>query len=348
MTDDNSNSEIVDIPEDFPSFREAFLNPDKAPEAEAAEEDTEDDALATDDDTDAPDGDEDLDADEAEDDGDDEGDDESESDDEDQEDPEEKPEPKKGKGKKSAQQRINEITRRARESERREAALIQRLEALEARERTVSKEEPLAEKLPQGAPDPDAEDANGVRKYPLGELDPQYMIDITKFTVEQEFKTRMEQSTREAEAKRIAEEQAALSQQWSEKVAKAEEEIPELREHIEDLVDAFSNLEPAYGEYLATTIMTSENGPSIMEYLSQNIGEAQQIVRSGPAAATLAIGRLDARLSKPVTTRPNEVEKRKKITSASEPPKVNKGRKGQSTVREDTTDLAAFKRDFGF
>ena len=95
------------------------------------------------------------------------------------------------------------------------------------------------------------------------------------------------------------------------------------------------------------TIMQSENGPRIMEYLSQNIGEARNIVASGPAAATLAIGRLDARLAR---ARPNEEEKRnetqKTVSRAPNPPEqVNKGRKGQTVVRPDTDDLDAFERE---
>jgi hypothetical protein len=50
------------------------------------------------------------------------------------------------------------------------------------------------------------------------------------------------------------------------------------------------------------------NGPEVMRYLSQNIGEAQKIVASGPAAATIAIGRLDARLDR--TTREEKRNKR--------------------------------------
>jgi hypothetical protein len=86
-----------------------------------------------------------------------------------------------------------------------------------------------------------------------------------------------------------------------------------------------------------------------MEYLSQNIGEAQKIVASGPAAATLAIGRLEAKLQSPLV-RANEEEKRNKKISGSAPPPPQ-GRcavvlKEEQAVRPDTTDLAAFKREF--
>jgi hypothetical protein len=55
-------------------------------------------------------------------------------------------------------------------------------------------------------------------------------------------------------------------------------------------------------------MMGLDNGPDVMHYLSQNIGEAQKIVASGPAAATIAIGRLDARLSVPPQRREAQQE----------------------------------------
>lgn len=348
MTDDNSNSEIVDIDDNsLASFEKDFLEteqvPEKPDETEVNEvEDTEEDALATEEDTDASD-EEDESSDEPSEETDEE---EDESDEE-----EDEPEPKqksKGKNKKSYQQRINELTRERREAERMNAELLRRLEALETREREVSKQEPIKqEQLPQGAPKPDATNEKGEPLYPLGEFDPAFIRDYTKFTIAEETKAIEDKRATEAAQAKVAQEKEAIKSQWIEKVGKAEEEIPELREHIADLVDEFQGLEPAYGEYIATTIMLSENGPAIMEYLSQNIGEAQKIVASGAHAATIAIGRLDALLSKK-DVRSNDNDKRnKKVSTAKEPPEqVTRGRKGQSVVRADTNDLAAFEREF--
>ena len=347
MTDDNSN--LVDIPEDLSAFKAVFEGKAEAPEVDG--EDTEVDALATDEDEDASAETED----EAEDQEDVEGEDTEDSDaadgqeDEDEEEPE--PEDKGKKRKSDYQSRINELTRARREAERREAALLARLEALEgvARKDNSTPQESIKDHLPQGAPTPDALDEKGEPKYPLGEFDPQFIVDLTSYSIESKTREIEARKAQEAEAVQLAAAQAALRNQWADKLEAYEEEVPEVREHIEDLVDTFQNVDPAYGEYLAMTIMQCENGPAIMEYLSQNIGEAQNIVASGPAAATRAIGRLEARLSKPA--RPAEEKRNKKRISESAPPPsktVRGSSRGQVNVRPDTTDLAAFKRDFGF
>jgi hypothetical protein len=81
-----------------------------------------------------------------------------------------------------------------------------------------------------------------------------------------------------------------------------------------------------------------------MYYLSQNIGEAQKIVASGPAAATLEIGRLEAQLTKP---KQEERESNKRVSKTPPPPEVRtRGSGGRFSVRPDTRDLAAFKREF--
>lgn len=346
MTDDNSNTEIVDIADDLDTFEKDFFqtesSEEEAPAEEEEVEDTGDDAPATDEDTDASEEDEDSAPDEEDED---EGEDESEEE-------EEEPAPKpKGKGKKSAQERINELTREKHENARRAAAieqqnaeLLRRLEALEAGKREDSKQEPIQEKLPQGAPKPDAVNDKGEPKYPLGEFDPAFIADLTTFTIEQKTAEIEQRKAAEAAQRELTAAQEALRTSWNEKLEAKEEENPEIRENITELAGAFQNIDPNYGEYLAMTIMQSEVGPDIMEYLSQNIGEARQIVASGPAAATLALGRLEARLSKP---RPEAEEKRnnKKVSNAPEPPeKVTRGRKGQTSVRADTDDLDAFER----
>jgi hypothetical protein len=342
MTDDNSN--LVDI-SDLDALSTAMSgdgNPEIAEAPEVVEEapepeEIEEDALATDEDTDA-DNESDEDPEPEED---------SEEEAEDEADPE--PEPKdKGKGKKSKyQERIDELTKARRETERQNADLIRRLEAIEAREREVLKKEPEQQHRPQGAPDPEAVQENGEPLYPLGKYDPDFIADMTQFTIDTKLAERDAKAEEEARTRQIQEAQAELKNSWSEKLDAAEEDIPEIREHIVDLVEEFRGLEPAYGEYIATTIMQADNGPAIMEYLSQNIGEAQKIVASGPAAATLAIGRLDAVLSKPVRSDEEEKRNEKRVSSAPNPPEqATKGRKGQKVVRGDTQDLSAFEREF--
>jgi hypothetical protein len=357
MTDDNSTNELVDIPESLEDFKSVFFD---KPEADKAE-DTEDNALAPDEDKDAPEGDEDVaeeevsedDASDESEDDDDASDDEEESEDEDDDEEEDK-EDKEPRKKSRYQTRISELTRNYREEQRERAReraeFMARIEALETTTRKDSAEDQssIKKQLPQGAPTPDALDEKGDPVYPLGQFDPQFLLDITNFSIDVKTKEIEDRRAQEIARTALAAEQAALVTDWQDRLTKYEEEVPDVRDHIEDLTDTFKDVQPQYGEYLATTIMQCENGPAIMEYLSQNIGEAQKIVASGPSAATLAIGRLDDKLAK-VAVRANEEEKRNKKISGSAPPppqQVRGSSKGRTSTRPDTTDLAAFKREF--
>lgn len=257
----------------------------------------------------------------------------------------EEPQPKKH----SAQKRINDLTAKLRQSEReanaRIEALMREVETLKTGRSEKEEPEALRNQLPPEAPQPDAKDKDGNPIYELGEFDPNYIRDLTKFTYAEEAK-----AAEQARAQREWEEGVAAAQQelattWAEKVTEAEEAIPTIREDITTLTDTFEALDPAYGEYLAMTIMGSENGTEIMHYFSQNIGEAQKIVAAGPAAATLAIGRLDARLSR---ASPEPEKKRNKVVSqAPTPPeKGARGVSGRQTVRDDTDNLDAFSEKF--
>jgi DNA repair exonuclease SbcCD ATPase subunit len=268
--------------------------------------------------------------------------DEEELPDEEEEEPEPEPEPVKAK-KKSFQSRIDEITARAYEAERREALLRQELEALKTEAKPQAKEPTSNDnRSPEGAPSPDAVDEAGELLYPLGEFDPKFISDLTRYTI------KVESERAKAEAQKAAAVQAAeearqeIVNQYAERFNQAADEIPDLREKVAGLADQFNSIDENYGEYLATTIMSLESGPRLMYYLSQNIGEAQKIVASGPAAATLALGRLDAMLSKPKAE-----EKRKLVSNAPPPPQARaRGAHGRFEPNPDTDDLEAFERVF--
>jgi chemotaxis protein histidine kinase CheA len=254
---------------------------------------------------------------------------------------EDEPEPEVKPKKKSAQERINEITARAYEAERREAALLARLEALEGK----TKEEPkpdIRQQLPAGAPTPDAVDDKGEPVYPLGEFDPQFIADLTRFTIRAEYEAERTKAQQEEAASAAQEAKDEIVREYTDRFAELAEEVPTLHEDVRELTSAFAHVPEEYGEYLAMTIMSMDNGPRLMHYLSQNIGEAQKIVASGPAAATLALGRLDAMLTKPKS------EGRKvQPTAAPKPPESRaRGSGGKFTVSPDTDDLAAFERVF--
>lgn len=328
MTDDNSN--LVDM-DNLDEFENTFFNrtpvatsePEPKEEVEEDIPENEDDALATDEDADAS----------------------QEDEPEDEEEVDEEPAPKPKK--KSFQDRIDELTRRSREAERREADLIRRLEAAEARKNEevnkTDEPKPLREQLSAEAPNPDALDDDGNAVYKLGEFDPQFIRDLTKFTINEERRAAREYEEQTRQQQMIEAVQEELKGSWLEKVEAAEDELPDLREKLSGMQEAFANVEPNYGEFLAATIMSCDFGPQIMYYLSQNIGEAQKIVASGPAAATLAIGRLDARFSKPT----QEEKRNTKVSSAPRPPAaITRGSGGRFAVNGDTDDLDAFEKVF--
>jgi uncharacterized phage infection (PIP) family protein YhgE len=256
----------------------------------------------------------------------------------------EEPQPKKNKV--SARERIEQLNKQVREAERREADYLRRMEQLEAaiKEKASEEQVPLREQLPAKAPNPDAKDENGDAIYPLGEFDGQYIADLAEYTINEKMKAVEERRQQEERQREFQQAQEALKNEWIDKLEKYEEEVPEVRENIRELTDTFSSLDPGYGEFLATSLMGSEYGPQIMNYLSQNIGEAQKIVNSGPAGALFAFGRLEAMFTKPAKS---EERKEKKMSKAPAPPEDrNRGTGGKFAVRPDTDNLDAFEKAF--
>jgi hypothetical protein len=300
--------------------------PEKEVEGEVLE--NEDDALATEQEDETEDGDEPT---------------EEENEDEEEDKPQ-KP------VKKTAKDRINEVVAKQRIAERERDALALELSQLKAAatkkpEANTEEPKPLREQLVDmsGAPNPDETLANGEPKYKLGEFDKEFIRDLTKYTIAQETKALTEAKAAEDQRKEVEAQQEALKSAWAAKVETAETELPDLREKLTQMDAAFAGIDPAYGEFLAATIMTCDNGPQIMYYLSQNIGEAQKIVASGASAATFALARLDAKFDKPVT----EEKRNKKPSAAPQPPEARtRGTGTKTAVAPDTTDLSAFEREF--
>lgn len=266
---------------------------------------------------------------------------------EDEEEPDEEPAPKPKK--KSFQERINELTAKAREAEREKNDFMRRFEELEASVREKKEEKTAATAKPQFAedgPSPDELNEDGSPKYELGEFDPSFIRDLTRFTVLKETEAVQKAQEEKKHQEALAAAQAELQTQWASKLDKVSETLPDVREKIVVLEETFANLDAGLGEYLATTIMSCDHGPEILYYLSNNIGEAQKIVASGAAAATLAIGRLEAQL----TPRDEPAEKKRnkvKQTEAPEPPSDrSRGSGARRTTAADTDDLNAFEVEF--
>jgi chemotaxis protein histidine kinase CheA len=316
---ENGDETPVDITDDLNEFEAEFFGTEKAPAAEV-EDEQEPDNLGEDN----PPATEEEDALEVE-------------------EEEEAPAPKP-KGKPSAKERINELTAKAYEAERRAAELAAEVERLKA---APKEEEPkpveLRAVLPDGAPDPDAKGEDDEPLYPLGEFDPNYIRDLTKYTVAEETKNAEEARKQEAAQKAYEAEMAQMQTEWLGRVGEFATEAPDFQEKTEALVNEFAGIDDNYGQYLATLVMSSEVGPEILYHLSNNIGEAQKLIASGPTAATLAFGRLEAKFAKEA----GEPAPTARVSEAPEPPTSrSRGSGGKVAVKPDTDDLDAFERVF--
>jgi chemotaxis protein histidine kinase CheA len=247
--------------------------------------------------------------------------------------------PKKSK----VQERIDELVKQREEAKRNGDAQIAAL-----RKEFEEKLAALQPKTPEpksAEPTPDATNEDGSAKYPLGEFDPTYIRDLTRFTLNQE----RVQADIKAEAERQTQQEqtakAALHQSWQEKVAASQTKYTDFNEKGQELLDGFNNLDPAYADYLGTVLMSMDYGPDVLYYLSNNRDEATKIVNSGAQKATLALGRIEAKFA--------EIEAQKlvakpKLSKAPPPPSASaRGTGGGAkTIEADTDDLDAFTAEF--
>lgn len=245
--------------------------------------------------------------------------------------------------KKTVQDRIDELVRQ-REDQKRDAAR-------EVAELRKEFEAQLAALKPQTAqsktaePTPEALNEDGSPKYALGEFDPMYIRDLTRFTLEQE---RNQANVRAEEQRRNQEQEAqstALQSSWNEKLEAATVTYPDLREKGQVLLDGFQNLDPGYAGYLATVLMSMDFGPDVLNYLSDNPAEATKIVNSGATKATIALGRIE---SKFVEAEALKAVAKPKVSKAPPPPAATaRGTGGGAkTVEPDTDNLDDFSAMF--
>lgn len=243
--------------------------------------------------------------------------------------------------KKTAQERIDEVIAKQRAAERERDELRAQLEAKKAAEaEPVAKTENAKTVSDDSEPTPDDLDENGEPKYPLGDFDPKYVKDLMKYTFEKQASEAKAQA--EAEKQMALEEQAKaeLVNNWQEKIAKVEETLPDLHEKGMKLESAFSGLAPQYGEYLAHVIMSLDNGPEVLYYLSDHLDEARALVEAGPQKATIGLGELNGMFKK-------RAETPVKVSKAPEPPTNRaRGTNGRFDVPDDTDDLEAFAKKF--
>ena len=328
----NDTPETVDVnTDDLDAFNLLMNGTAKPLETveDSTDEDIEDDTLATEDD----------DSTEVED----QSEDESEANAEEEEEPEPKPEKKKSR----FQERIDELTADKRSEREAREALQKQLDDLKARyEAQNPAPTKEAAQVAVGPQFTDVDD-DGEEKYPLGEYDPMYIRDLAVYEATKAIADLKAKDVQDAEALKAAEQEALTLTQWQEKLPEAREKYEEYDSSVEYLTDTFRELDPDYGNYLASTIMSMEYGPDVLYYLANNITEAKKIASSGPTRATIALGRLEALFALDAEQDDEPEVKQPKVSSAPKPaPVLNKGVNSNKGVRPDTDDRDAFETMF--
>ena len=243
------------------------------------------------------------------------------------------------KKKQTVQERIDEVVRQREEIRRDGDAKIEALRKEFEEYKKGSQPAPVEAKEPQ----PDALKEDGTPVYQLGEFDPNYIRDLTRFTLETERSKAQAEWAEQQRVNSVQQEQQALQAGWNTKVEAATVENPDFVEKGQALLVNFENLDPGYAGYLSSALMNMEKGTDVLYYLANHPDEAKAIVNSGAQKATLALGRIEARF-----LTGDENVPRAKVTKAPAPPPVRaRGTNGAFiAVEPDTDDLDLFEAEF--
>jgi hypothetical protein len=219
------------------------------------------------------------------------------------------------KPKKTAQERIDELTRARRED--RDFYKEQALRGTAPNDPAVQAQQTPAQ---DGAkPDP--------TQYDGGQFDPQFIEDLTDWKTEQA-------------VQRISGQQSAERQQ-NDAVARFNTQLAEqFPEGPTEGITAF------YGQKtlpigVLEVIAASDIGPKIADHLGDNPAELQRLAGLSPALQARELTRLETSLTAPAAKAPP-----KTATDAPEPPPRVRGEGGQFKVSADTEDFTAFETQY--
>lgn len=237
--------------------------------------------------------------------------------------------------KQTFQERADQLTKLRWEAERR-AEEAERL-AAEWQRKAEAKTEVKVEPEVKAQPSPSDLNEDGEPKYELGEYDPQYIADLTRFHNERFFEEKRAEEAKKAIESAQQAQARQLETKWIENVQAVKDTLPDYDETIQNLAPIVEQVPVELSNYLQQVIMTLDNGPQVLYYLSQNPEEAKQIIASGHLGATLALGGLNSQFKRP------KEQPKPKVSQAPEPPAIRaRGSGGKFTTPGDTDDLDAF------
>lgn len=229
------------------------------------------------------------------------------------------------KPKKTAQQRIDELTWRAAEAERREQEARDRLEAA----LTASKPAP-APRSADDAPDPN--------DYEFGEEDAAYIRDVTRFETKRELQAEFQAQEAQRETERAM---ATARQAFDARKAQA------FPDGETEGFKAFCAIEKV-PVVLNDVIMISDVGPQLAAHYGDNPADLQRLSALPLHLQAYEIAKVEGRLTAPTAPATAETPKPqpKIATDAPSPAPQVRGSGGQFKVSPDTDDFAAFDKAY--
>lgn len=250
----------------------------------------------------------------------------------------------KKKGKQTAQERINEVTRLRREAERRAEAAEAELQRLkhqpppppdDAKGGDGEAEEGAAEAKEGEPPDPD--------DFDYGELDPRYIRSLASYEARQEFQKlrEKEEETRAEEAARKAQEEAR--ERFEEQVAKGSKKHEDFYEKV--IIGAEKG-EWALSEHLGQLLANSDVGDDIAYHLASHPEEAAQVYRQTPLEQARYFGKMEAKFTAGSSAATGEeAGKTTETRTPKAPPPVKpaRGSDGKFSPSASTDDFSAFE-----
>lgn len=242
--------------------------------------------------------------------------------------------------KKTAQERINEITRARREAERRAEAAEARARELEARLNAppapAQKEEPAKKEEPAddpNAPKPDA--------YEYGELDSRYIRDLARFEADKRFNELRAEDQQKQDQRAQTEKQAVARTQF-EKMIERGSKVHE--DFYEKVVIGSEEGKWPMSETLGEMMLASDVSNDIAYHLATNPEEADRVYRSSPVEQARYFGRLEAKFSaEQAAASVDDGKPAPRTPKAPAPVQTARGAGGQFQATADTDDFAAFE-----
>lgn len=232
------------------------------------------------------------------------------------------------KPKKTARERIAELTFKAKEAERQRDEALQREQSV--LDRLTTKEKPAAEDVATVA---SAEDAKpDPNDYEFGVTDERYVEDLADWKVDQRFKER------DADEKGRTEFQKTLTAFSGRVTELFPDGEPEGLKAYKALPDVGSMV-------MQQMVLDSDVGPKLADHLGTNPAEIKRISGLHPLLQAREIGKLEAKFAVSAAPAPVPV---KTVSDAPAPPTGQaRGGGGKFTVAPDTEDFAAFEKTYG-